>query len=436
MGVLSMSNNVVIGEGFTNRELLEDEVQRLVAQALAATKLQDKRVLVIIPDSTRTAKTPLFFRLFYEMLYKQVAALDYLIALGTHPPLSESAQNRLLGITAKERATRYSKINIYNHQWDNPSALSMLGHLSVEETAELSNGMLVLDVPIRVNRLLSDYDFLMTCGPVFPHEVAGFSGGNKYFFPGVSGPEIIHFTHWLGALFTSYSTIGIKRTVVRSVIDQAAALIDKPKLSFCQVMQGDRLLGLYIGSHEQAWSMAADLSARLNILYVDHPFQQVLSVLRLMYDDLWTGAKGMYKLEPIIADGGEVILYAPRLSEISYTHGKLIDQIGYHVRDYFLKQWDKFKDYPWGVLAHSTHLKGIGWYEEGVEKPRIQVTLATGIPPDRCEHVNLGYRDPAAITPQDWAEKEGKGILLVPHAGEVLYRLSKDGPDQSIRPKS
>ena len=142
-----------------------------------------------------------------------------------------------------------------------------------------------------------------------------------------------------------------------------------------------------------------------------------------MYDDLWTGAKGMYKLEPVIADGGEVILYAPHITEFSYTHGPIIEEIGFHVRDYFAKQWEQFKDYPWGVIAHSTHVRGMGSYVDGIEKPRITVTLATGIARDRVERVKLNYRDPATIDPQDWANREDEGILLVPHAGEILYRL-------------
>src|SRR5207253_8914212 len=81
------------------------------------------------------------------------------------------------------------------------------------------------------------------------------------------------------------------------------------------------------------------------------------------------------------------------MTEISYTHGKLIDEVGYHCRDYFLKQWHRFKHYPGGVLAHSTHVKGLGVYDEktGIESPRIQVTLATGISEERCRRVNLGY---------------------------------------------
>ena len=29
-----------------------------------------------------------------------------------------------------------------------------------------------------------------------------------------------------------------------------------------------------------------------------------------------------------------------------------------------MKQWDRFQDYPWGDLAHSTHLRGAGTWDE------------------------------------------------------------------------
>jgi len=144
-----------------------------------------------------------------------------------------------------------------------------------------------------------------------------------------------------------------------------------------------------------------------------------------MYDDLWTAAKGMYKLEPAVADGGEVVIYAPHITEVSYTHGHLIDEIGYHCREYFLGQWDRFGAYPGGVLAHSTHVKGLGTYDpqRGIEVPRIRVTLATGIGPERCARINLGYLDPATVRLEDWQNLEDEGILLVPRAGEMLYRV-------------
>jgi nickel-dependent lactate racemase len=149
----------------------------------------------------------------------------------------------------------------------------------------------------------------------------------------------------------------------------------------------------------------------------------VLGIAPLMYDDLWTAGKVMYKLEPIVADGGELVIYAPHINEVSYTHGKTIDCIGYHCLDYFREQMDKFSDIPGGVMAHSTHVRGLGTYCNNVEKPRIAVTLATGIPEERCRRINLGYMDPRSIRAAEWIGREKEGILLVDHAGEVLHRV-------------
>ena len=415
---------LLIGTGHTDRLLTQDEVRDLTADALAQANLTGKRVLVIIPDSTRTAPIPLFFRLYHEFIGAQVAALDYLVALGTHQPMDDAALSRLVGVEVRKGQVGPSRI--FNHRWDLPETFVTVGTIPAAEIEQISGGLLVQDVLVTLNKLIFDYDQLIICGPVFPHEVVGFSGGNKYFFPGISGPDVINFTHWLGALMTSYAIIGSGYTPVRAAIDRAASLISLPKLCFGLVVTHSGSAGLYIGSPESAWEQAAELSAQLHITYVDKPFRRVLSVMPEMYDDLWTAAKGMYKLEPVVAAGGEVIIYAPHITEISYTHGHVIDQIGYHVRDYFAKQWDRFEDYSWGVLAHSTHLRGVGAFENGVEKPRIHVTLATGIPRERCERVNLGYRDPDTINPAEWAGREDEGILLVPHAGEMLYRLRSE----------
>jgi nickel-dependent lactate racemase len=145
------------------------------------------------------------------------------------------------------------------------------------------------------------------------------------------------------------------------------------------VVKGDSLAGLYIGRPEEAWEAASDLSAQLHINWVDRPFERVLSVMPKLYDDIWTGAKGMYKLEPAIEDGGEVIISrrTSRRSAIRTVTSSI--RLGTTRADYFIKQWGRFKDFPLGVIAHSTHLKGIGSYDEatGTEYPRINVTLAT-----------------------------------------------------------
>ena len=134
----------------------------------------------------------------------------------------------------------------------------------------------------------------------------------------------------------------------------------------------------------------------------------------------------MYKLEQVVTEQGRLIIYAPHIHDISRTWGKDIEKIGYHVRDYFLAQMDRFKDIPRGVLAHSTHVRGTGTFKNGFEKPRIEVVLSTAIPKEQCKRVNLGYLDPEEVKIEDYMEREDEEILYVDHAGEILYRL-KDG---------
>jgi nickel-dependent lactate racemase len=273
-----------------------------------------------------------------------------------------------------------------------------------------------------------EYDQVIIIGPVFPHEVVGFSGGNKYLFPGVAGPEILNFFHWLGAVVTNPRIIGHKQTPVRRVVDRAGALVKADKLCFCLVVDGKELAGLYAGTPETAWDAASELSRQLHVVVKDRPYHTILSCAPPMYDELWTGGKCMYKLEPVLADGGELIIYAPHIAEICVTHGKVIEEVGYHCRDFFMKQWDRYKRYPWGVLAHCTHVYGIGTYVNGVEEPRARVTLATQLSSAQCQRINLGYRDPACIHTDDFANRESEGILLVPKAGEMLYRLKHPPP--------
>ena len=407
-------------------KLSQAEVVEIVSQALPAANYSGRKVLLVVPDHTRTAPVGLLFKAIFDQIGQTVQALDVIVALGTHPAMSESAICERLEISVEEHRGRYSKVRFFNHEWDNPAALQEIGSLSAAEVSELTGGLFAMDVPVEINKLVFNYDQIIIVGPVFPHEVVGFSGGNKYLFPGIGGPKILNFFHWLGAVVTNPMIIGNKWTPVRKVVDRAGALVKLDKLCFAMVVAPDKsLAGLAVGTPEGAWDAASELSKQVHIVYKKQPFKTVLSNMPPMYDDLWVAGKGMYKLEPIVADGGELIIYAPHVTEISVTHGRLIEEIGYHCRDYFLKQWDKFKHYPWGVLAHSTHVRGIGTFENGVEKCRVQVTLATGIPEAICRKINLGYRDPKSIRPEDFAGREHEGILYVPKAGEMLYHLEK-----------
>ncbi|HEY0865876.1 MAG TPA: lactate racemase domain-containing protein [Fimbriimonas sp.] len=372
--------------------------------AVRRTLPRGRKVLLIVPDNTRTAPIGAVYRAIVE----HVGPVDVIFALGTHPPMSTEAMLRRLEIEEPPPSTK-----LINHAWDDPTRLLNLGKIDADEIDAISGGRFRMAVDVTINRAILDYDLLAIVGPVFPHEVVGFSGGNKYLFPGIGGPELLHFFHWLGAVITCPKVIGHKDTPVRRVIDRAARMVPTERVAFC--IAGGKV---FAGTPEDAWSRAADESAR-QIVTLDRPYERVVACAPEMYDEIWVGGKCMYKLEPVVADGGELVIYGPHIERFSATHEDAIRRIGYHTRDYFLAQWDRFKHVPWGILAHSTHVRGIGTYEDGIESPRIKVTLATGISHELCESVGLGYLDPSQVV-----LRSDEKTLVVPNAGETLFRLA------------
>jgi len=235
---------------------------------------------------------------------------------------------------------------------------------------------------------------------------------------------MINATHWLGALSGVVDTIGIKDTPVRTMIHSAAKKLPTPVTLIALIVEAHQLSGLFIGDMFSAWSAAADLSAERHIRWYEKPFQRVLSNAPSMYDELWTCAKAMYKVEPAVAVGGEVIIYAPHLDVVSSMHGKYIYEVGYHILPYFLENWERFQHIPLGVLAHSTHLRGSGKMDNGIEKPNVKLTLASKLSAEDCKSLNLGYLDPAKIDAEKWKNREQEAILFIARAGEILYRVN------------
>ena len=417
---------MMIGSGQPHAALSETQIRNIVESGTPPELYRGKRVLVLTPDTTRTCPLPLMVSIFQEVIGAEARQLDFMVALGSHQPLSDERILELYGISAEARRTTFAETRFYNHRWDREDTFRRIGYLSEEETDELSAGLLREKVPVDINKIIFEYDQILILGPVFPHEVVGYSGGAKYLFPGISGGEFLHFFHWLGAVVTCSGTIGIKHTPVRKVINRAMKLIDVPVHCVSMVVKSkEELYGIYVGSYLESWEAAADLSEQIHVVFKEKPFDIVLGVCPEMYNELWTGGKVMYKLEQVVAPGGKLIIYAPHITEVSRTWGDYMDRIGYHTVGYFLTQPDKFTDIPRGVLAHSTHVRGIGTMDNGVEKPRIEVILASSLSEEACRKINLGYMDYRTIDLDSYKDRESEGVLFVDRAGEILHRLRK-----------
>ena len=392
-----------------------DDLRTFVAEQFAGLDLDGRSLCLVIPDGSRVCPLPPIIDAVLAAVRGRVRSCVAVVALGTHAPMTDDALRSLVGT---------DELTVVNHEWWDERAFTSIGMLPATAMLDLSGGRFGLDVPIRINRHVVESDITVIIGPVLPHEVVGFSGGNKYLFPGLSGQELIDVSHWLGALVTSREIIGtLGITPVRAVIDAAAALVPGERHCLCVVgdHSPDGLHFAAFGDPQSAWASAAEIASQTHVIQLNEPVERVLSIVPERYSDLWTGAKGFYKVEPVVADGGEVILYAPHITELATTHPGLA-QIGYHCRDYFLANWDAFVDHPWGELAHSTHLFGAGTYApDGTEAQRVRVTLATGIPVDVVRSVNLHAADPASIHVDEFARSPRS--LVVHDAGEVLFRL-------------
>jgi nickel-dependent lactate racemase len=395
----------------------DSDIRNVFAAGVADWVSAGDRVLLVVPDTTRTAPMARLLGLLLPTLREAGAKTTIMVALGTHPPLADDVLRAHLGPAAFAGDTR-----VLNHAWSDPDAVASFGALSADEVASLSGGLLTEAVDLRVNKAIRDADRLLFLHPVFPHELVGFSGGSKYLFPGISGPGMIDILHWLGALCGSGRVIGQLDTPSRRVLDAAAAKMPVPLHAFPFVYHRGDIVAMEAGPLTEAWRRAALISRRVHVVFKPRRYRKLLACCPSMYPDLWTGGKGVYKCEPVVADGGELIVYAPHVTCFSEVHEAVIRELGYHVRDYFLAHMDRYRHLPRAVMAYSVIVKGDGTYLNGVETPRIRVSFASRIPRATCEAAGIGYVDPETIAPEDWKGREDEGILCVEHAGEMLYR--------------
>ncbi|HEX8282798.1 MAG TPA: lactate racemase domain-containing protein [Pyrinomonadaceae bacterium] len=416
-----------VGEGAPDLDLSPEELRAIVEQALL-TVGPSARVLAIVPDKTRDDNTDLLFPFAAEILAARGAAqFDALVAQGTHMPMTEEEKRVKVGLG--EGASLPLLGQIFDHQWNRPEELVDLGELSAERVSELTGGLINEAVKVNLNRLLAPgvYDTVLIFGATVPHEVAGFAGGAKYFFPGVAGPNLTHATHWLGALASIENIIGRVETPTRHMIEAAADLVPARVISLNTVVtrtEDERLRthALFCGDFREAFRRAAEVSRQVHIKYTGRKYKRVVALLDAHYDELWVGGKASYKLGGIIEEGGELVIYAPHLRAISDTHGLLIEKYGYapidRVREMVALSTELRSNLA--VAAHLAHVSYAGSRDEsGKVVPRYKITMASALDEATCRRVNLGFMDHREFRREDY--DRDPDTLVVERAGRDLY---------------
>ncbi len=408
--------------------LSEQEAREYAAKN--AVTIAGKNLLLIIPDKTRSGGKYIgqVIRGIYDAVGQKVDRFTVLIALGTHGPMLDQAIYDYLKFSEEELQHQFPKIKFVNHEWNDKTKLKQIGLLTREEMLRLSGNRFDLaavrrpeGIPVEVNYRVTEADEIVIIGPSLPHEVVGCSGGNKYFFPGCSGADVTNHTHWLGATVTIPGIIGKIRTPVRDVIDYLASLIKVKKNCFALVVSGDTLHELHFGTPEAAYENAARGTLKVNAKYVDRKYKTVLALCSKKYPEIWTGGKCSYKLQGIVEEGGDLIIYAPHMDRVSESWGPLIEKVGYHCLPYIEAHFTEYLDQKigLGVLAHVTHVKGVGTYQNGVEKPSVNIVMATALTKQKCREINLGYLDYHSVDIEKY--RQDPDCLVVDDAGEILH---------------
>jgi len=393
-----------------------------------------EKVLVLFPDYTRIDFTKLIAPLILER-YKD-STIDFLNAGGTHRPMADGEFEKKLAIKKTEPG-----ISFINHEFTNPDNLLTIGSIQKKLVSEKTNGQLDADIAITVNSIIfSDYDLVIAMSGTVPHEAAGYSGGLKIFFPGISGPDVIDLFHWAAVLVGITDIIGTINNNARDIINTGArAIFDKMKVPVCSVNMVNTEeeedvvpVGLYIDTGYEgflkAYRKAAEASSKVHVKYLNEPLSQVLQVMPENYDEIWLAGKGSYKLQKpgVMAEGGEIILYGPHI-KCFHTNSRIeadLYSLGYHCKDRICSLLSEAADVSRNAASHLINMCGPGMVDKstGKEKLYFKVTLATAIPEEKCRQIGLSYRDPATIKRSDFT---GPGKLWIEEGGKYLYDIKR-----------
>lgn len=428
MASFKTNQSFITGTGSPESDLGSDEMRAIVEEVLSGIP-SGSRVLAIIPDKTRDDNTHILFPQAAAILAANgVTQIAALVAQGTHSVMTEAEKLKKIGAGSFSDIPNLAQI--YDHQWNKPEELVTIGELSAAEVCQITGGLFNESIPLAVNRLAAPgvYDVILIFGATVPHEVAGFAGGAKYFFPGIAGAELTHKTHWLAALATIEKIIGRIETPTRHLIEAAADHISARVIAFTSVVtrtDDDHLQthALFGGDYRSSLRRAAEVSRGVHIKYTGRRYKRVIALLDEHYEDLWLGGKASYRLGAVIEPDGELIIYAPRLLCISETHGHDIERFGGYapienIKDLVAESGELQANLC--VAAHLAHVSYAGRKgTDGRFVPKYRIVLASQVGKETCQRVNLQYLDHRTFNISD--HHNDPDTLIVERAGRDLY---------------
>lgn len=377
----------IIKKAVTQSGITDEELVKLLEEAIRERKAGLKKVLLLPPDFTRMhSGAGKITAIYYEML-KDTCQVDIMPALGTHDPMTEAECREFFG-------DKVPLDRIFVHNWRND--VVKIGEVPGSYVKEVSEGLLDYPVNAEVNKRLLDksYDLIISIGQVVPHEVIGMANYNKNIFVGCGGRDTINKSHFLGAVYGMERMMGRADTPVRRVFNYAEDhfLKDVPLmyvLTVTTVRNGKVTIeGLFSGRSLKIFEEAVKLSQEKNLTFLDKPLKKVVVYLdEREFKSTWLGNKAVYRTRMAIADDGELIILAPGVKKFGEDEGidKLIRKYGYVGRMKVLEHYKANRDLQdnLSAAAHLIH---------GSSDGRFSITYAVEkLTKEEVEGVNFKY---------------------------------------------
>jgi nickel-dependent lactate racemase len=415
--------SLFVSLGSENRELTSSELNEGLLEGLRALG-QRNRVVAVPPDFTRYHSRAGELTAAAHQYYGQNLRA-VLPAVGTHSPMTPAQLDKMFcGVPAGL---------FHTHDWRKD--VVRLGEVPSEYVRELSEGKLDYSWPVEVNRFLvdSDFDLILSIGQVVPHEVIGMANYNKNILVGTGGPESIHRSHYLGAVYGMERIMGRADNPVRQMLNYAADrfLSHLPIVYVLTVVASDEegrvvTRGLFIGDDIECFHKASELALRVNFVMLDAPIQKAVVYLDPgEFRSTWLGNKAIYRTRMALADGAELVVLAPGVKEFGEDAAidKLIRQFGYRGTPATLAVVSKNKDLAENLsaAAHLIH---------GSSEGRFSITYCPGaLTREEITRAGFQFADLKSTTSKynpaklkyGYNKVDGEDVFFIPNPGLGLW---------------
>ena len=372
-------------EGSAETSISADEMRTALYQVFQTLGARNK-VLAIPPDFTRFhSRAGALTSMTYE--YYQDKLVDIMPALGTHVPMPAWQLDKMFEGVPHEL--------FREHRWRDD--VLTIGQVPAEFVSQVTDGVWKKPWPAQMNKLVFEggHDLILSIGQVVPHEVIGMANYNKNIFVGTGGVQGINESHFIGAAYGMERMMGRADTPLRKILNYAQD-------NFCQHlpliyvltvvgsdMDGNLVTrGLFIGDDVECFEKASELSVQVNFQQLDEEFDKVVVYLDPEeFHSTWLGNKAIYRTRMAIADGGELIVLAPKVKTFGEDSqiDALIRKYGYRTTPEIMKFMDDNEDLQnnLSAVAHLMH---------GSSENRFKITYCPGeLTREEIEGVGYAY---------------------------------------------